>query len=69
MGLGKALKMNIVAEGVETLSQQDLLTELGCDSLQGYLLGRPVTATEFFDAAKDLTSMQTGIEGPLQKGY
>ncbi len=52
VGLGKALKMNIVAEGVETLSQQELLTELGCDSLQGYLLGHPVPATEFFDAAK-----------------
>ena len=33
--------MRIVAEGVETPEQRDLLTELGCDTLQGYLLGRP----------------------------
>ncbi|MNC53915.1 Oxygen sensor protein DosP [compost metagenome] len=34
--------MGIVAEGVETPEQRALLTELGCDTLQGYLLGRPM---------------------------
>jgi diguanylate cyclase len=33
----------VVAEGVETIEQQAFLTELGCNTLQGYLLGRPVT--------------------------
>jgi len=36
-----------VAEGVETLEQQEFLTRLGCDSLQGFLLGRPVPANQF----------------------
>ncbi|MNH43793.1 Cyclic di-GMP phosphodiesterase YahA [compost metagenome] len=39
--------LRIVAEGVETGGQQDFLTRLGCDSLQGYLLGQPVPAEQF----------------------
>lgn len=42
IALGQALDMRIVAEGVETPEQRALLTELGCDTLQGYLLGRPM---------------------------
>lgn len=47
VALGQALGLRIVAEGVETDSQQDFLTRLGCDSLQGYLMGRPVPAEQF----------------------
>jgi len=43
IALGQTLNLKVVAEGVETTQQQDFLTELGCDSLQGYLLGRPMT--------------------------
>lgn len=42
VALGKTLGLKIVAEGVETAEQQALLTRLGCNVLQGYLLGRPV---------------------------
>ncbi|CAM4040293.1 putative signaling protein [Pseudomonas reidholzensis] len=47
VALGQALGLRIVAEGVETDRQQDFLTRLGCDSLQGYLMGRPVPAEQF----------------------
>lgn len=47
VALGRALGLRIVAEGVETDRQQDFLTRLGCDSLQGYLLGMPVAADCF----------------------
>lgn len=47
IALGKALQLKIVAEGVETPAQQEFLSELGCDSLQGYLLGHPVSGAEF----------------------
>jgi diguanylate cyclase (GGDEF)-like protein len=40
--LAHALGLQAVAEGVETDSQLDQLRMLGCDSAQGYLLGRPV---------------------------
>ncbi|MFM5035376.1 putative bifunctional diguanylate cyclase/phosphodiesterase [Aeromonas media] len=46
IALGQALEMRIVAEGVETEEQRALLTLLGCDTLQGYLLGRPMTGDQ-----------------------
>ena len=39
--LAKALGMRCTAEGVETESQSEFLTENGCDELQGYLISRP----------------------------
>ena len=47
VALGQALGLRIVAEGVETGVQQDFLTRLGCDALQGYLLGQPLPAARF----------------------
>ncbi|WP_248802950.1 putative bifunctional diguanylate cyclase/phosphodiesterase [Pseudomonas sp. MWU13-2100] len=47
VALGQALGLRIVAEGVETDVQQHFLTRLGCDSLQGYLLGHPLPAEKF----------------------
>ncbi|KAF1024017.1 MAG: putative signaling protein [Paracidovorax wautersii] len=46
VALGHTLNLKIVAEGVETPEQQDFLTRVGCDSLQGYLLGRPMQAQQ-----------------------
>jgi diguanylate cyclase (GGDEF)-like protein/PAS domain S-box-containing protein len=45
-GLGPALGLTTVAEGVETDAQLTMLTELGYDRAQGYHLGRPVPAHE-----------------------
>ncbi|SNS12291.1 putative bifunctional diguanylate cyclase/phosphodiesterase [Pseudomonas segetis] len=44
IALGQTLDMKIVAEGVETSDQKDLLTRLGCNTLQGFHLGRPQPA-------------------------
>ena len=44
--LAKALRMSVVAEGVETEPQIDFLREVGCDELQGYLLARPMPYEE-----------------------
>ncbi len=45
--LSSALKINTVAEGVETESQRQMLVELGCPLIQGYLTARPLTAADF----------------------
>jgi predicted signal transduction protein with EAL and GGDEF domain len=42
VGLGRQLDMGVVAEGVETEEQMEMLIALGCTHLQGYLFGRPV---------------------------
>ena len=44
VGLAHALGMKVVAEGVETEAQRDFLATLGCDSAQGYFIGKPVDA-------------------------
>ena len=46
VGLGKALGMDVLAEGVETAEQFGILRAEGCDELQGYLFGRPVPESE-----------------------
>jgi len=47
VAMAHALGMRVVAEGVETEGQRDLLAGIGCDFGQGYLFSRPVTAEEF----------------------
>jgi EAL domain-containing protein (putative c-di-GMP-specific phosphodiesterase class I) len=42
-GMAHALGMTVVAEGVETESQRDELTTIGCDAAQGYLFARPLS--------------------------
>jgi len=49
IGLGKTLGLKIVAEGVETDEQQEMLTDLGCDILQGFLLGVPMSAQRMLE--------------------
>lgn len=41
LAIGKSMDVPVLAEGVETRSQLDILRQEGCDAMQGYLLGRP----------------------------
>ncbi|QCR30941.1 EAL domain-containing protein [Lysinibacillus sp. SGAir0095] len=40
---GKSMNLTVLAEGVETIEQQKLLQEYGCDAIQGYLISKPVS--------------------------
>jgi PAS domain S-box-containing protein/diguanylate cyclase (GGDEF)-like protein len=44
ISLGHAFGLTVIAEGVETQTQSDYLTRLGCDAAQGFLYGRPEPA-------------------------
>ena len=55
IALARALKLDVVAEGVETESQRDQLQAAGCDQLQGFLLGEPMPVAEF-EARFDLVA-------------
>lgn len=48
LAVGKSLELKLVAEGVETEQQMELLRDYGCDYLQGYLFGGPMPV-EVFD--------------------
>jgi diguanylate cyclase (GGDEF)-like protein/PAS domain S-box-containing protein len=45
--LAKALKLRIVAEGVETQEQRQFLEDEGCDEIQGFWFSRPLRAADF----------------------
>ncbi|MGE7696202.1 EAL domain-containing protein [Lysinibacillus sp. NPDC094177] len=44
--LGKSMDLKVVAEGVETAEQADLLITYGCDAIQGYYISKPISAEE-----------------------
>jgi diguanylate cyclase (GGDEF)-like protein len=45
--LAHSMNLNVVAEGVETMEQLELLRKQGCDVVQGFLFSRPISAEEF----------------------
>ena len=47
IALARSLEMDVVAEGVESEVQREALLGCGCERMQGYLFGHPVTASEF----------------------
>ena len=44
--MARALNMKVIAEGVETVGQSDILAAMGCDEMQGFLFSLPITANE-----------------------
>lgn len=44
--IAKSLKLKVVAEGVETKEQLDILSEMSVNEVQGFYLGKPVSGTE-----------------------
>ena len=49
IGMAHSLGLEVVAEGVETMTQLAFLTEHGCDMVQGYAVAPPLPANEFED--------------------
>ncbi len=47
IAMTQALRLNVIAEGVETAAQRDFLDKHGCHAFQGYLFGKPVPIGEF----------------------
>jgi len=54
ISLGQALRLKIVAEGVETESQAQLLRLLRCDEAQGFLFSKPLPAEALEELLKAL---------------
>jgi diguanylate cyclase len=47
VALGKAMNLEVIAEGVETAQQLDLVKRFGCDLAQGFLLAKPMPEADF----------------------
>jgi EAL domain-containing protein (putative c-di-GMP-specific phosphodiesterase class I) len=47
--MGNSLKLNVIAEGVETQAQYEFLKENKCDQVQGYLFCRPLPPAELIE--------------------
>jgi EAL domain-containing protein (putative c-di-GMP-specific phosphodiesterase class I) len=45
--IARLLNVPVIAEGVETKEQMELLKELGCDIIQGYYFSKPLSAEDF----------------------
>jgi diguanylate cyclase (GGDEF)-like protein len=66
VSLAHALGLRVVAEGVETEAQRDLLLGLGCDELQGFLVAKPMApATLALWVMEDLGPMKLDFDGRL----
>lgn len=54
IAMAHKLHLKVVAEGVETEAQRDFLIAQGCESLQGYLFGKPKHIQEYVDRGRAL---------------
>lgn len=48
VAMAKKLELGLLAEGVETKEQVELLSKIGCDRVQGYYFAKPMPQEEFF---------------------
>lgn len=61
IGLAHNLKLSVVAEGVETLEQEEFLRSLDCEFTQGFFRGRPLSAQEFTSYLAENTAQSRPI--------
>jgi diguanylate cyclase (GGDEF)-like protein/PAS domain S-box-containing protein len=52
IAMAQSLDLDLIAEGVETEEQREILLESGCTNYQGYLFGRPVPIEQFEESLK-----------------
>ena len=62
LALARALKLSVIAEGIETVEQLDQLRTLGCEFGQGYLFSRPVPVAQI-EKLLDDKSLWTNLAG------
>jgi len=59
--LAHSLNLRVIAEGIETPSQQQFLEKENCDLLQGYLISKPLPANEFSTFLQNYTTAVSEI--------
>jgi EAL domain-containing protein (putative c-di-GMP-specific phosphodiesterase class I) len=64
LSMAAELKLQVVAEGVETAQQAAFLADLGCRSLQGYYYARPMPVQEWLRSLEPAQSAQAALDAP-----
>jgi EAL domain-containing protein (putative c-di-GMP-specific phosphodiesterase class I) len=68
IAMAKSLKLDVVAEGVQTGAQAAMLRKLGCQIMQGYLFSRPVPADQFTQLLREQAKLFSGLSDDSQHG-
>jgi EAL domain-containing protein (putative c-di-GMP-specific phosphodiesterase class I) len=63
VGIARGFGLHLVAEGIETREQLEILGNLGCNEMQGYLFSRPVPAA----GVKDLLRRMSRSRGSIAR--
>ncbi|CAO4171720.1 Diguanylate cyclase [Methylorubrum aminovorans] len=66
IGLGRALHIKVLAEGVETTEQREMLRSEGCDELQGYLFSKPKPLVELGSLVANMRRHTALLASPQQ---
>ena len=61
ISMAKSLRLEVIAEGVETAQQQDFLAQNECDDIQGYYFSRPLVFDDFIAFLKSDNSHQQDV--------
>ena len=54
VAMGREARITIVAEGVETQEEVEILNKIGCDELQGYVFSRPISLSKLLEFNENL---------------
>ena len=57
--LGHSLNLKVIAEGVESKEQLELLDQLGCDEIQGYFIAKPLSSNDMTAMLKEQTRLSS----------
>jgi len=62
-GMAQALGLSVVAEGVETQDQLEILADIGCGHAQGYLIAKPMPADQFVELIRLRPPLSLAVAG------
>jgi len=68
MSLARSLGMRTVAEGVETQAQLEIIRELDCDLMQGFLFSRPIAGSEVLELLRKRSNSEAPCQLPSLTG-
>ncbi len=64
VSLASILKRSVIAKGVETVEQGDVLLKIGCELAQGYAIAKPMPITHIFNFINDWKPFESWLNAP-----